>query len=163
MICRDLKPSAHARKSANTANKVLGLMARSFHFRDRKTWIGLYKTYVRPHMEYASPYWSPWTNRDIDLLESVQERTVNICSGLRSQTYDDKLKELGLKSLADRRFQSDMVKTWKILNNKDRVKKSIWFTRLNNARNRCTGLTDSGMNLLIPRANLEIRRNFYSH
>ena len=92
MICRDLKPSAHARKSANTANKVLGLMARSFHFRDRKTWIGLYKTYVRPHMEYASPCWSPWTNRDIDLLESVQERTVNICSGLRSQTYDDKLK-----------------------------------------------------------------------
>ena len=163
VVNRDLKPSTHVRKSANTANKVLGLMARSFHFRDHKTWIGLYKTYVRPHMEYASPCWSPWSNRDIELLESVQKRAVNMCSGLRSQTYEDKLQEIGLMSLADRRYRADMIQTWKILNNKDRVRESTWFTRLNDARIRHTRLTDSNMNLLIPRANLEIRRNFYSN
>jgi len=54
-----LKPSAQCAKAAQTAAGVLSQISRAFHYRDRKTWIGLYKTYVRPHLEYAVQAWSP--------------------------------------------------------------------------------------------------------
>ena len=37
LISDDRKPSGHVRKAANMANKVLGLMARSYHYRDKIT------------------------------------------------------------------------------------------------------------------------------
>ena len=33
-----------------------------------------FKCLVRPHLEYACQVWSPYTNKNIDLLESVQCR-----------------------------------------------------------------------------------------
>ena len=158
----DLKPSHHVKKAVNMANKVIGIMSRSFHYRDKKTWIGLYKSYVRPHVEYSTPCWSPWTARDIEMIESVQERAINMCSSLKGTTYLEKLKEVGLMTLADRRLRADMIQVWKIIHKKDRVNETTWFTRLNTNTNRETRSTVSGMNIQIPRANLEIRRNFFS-
>ena len=86
-------------------------MARGFHFRDRKVWIDLYKTYVRPHLEYAVQCWSPWTQKDIKLIENVQERSVNMCSGLSSKTYVDKLIELDLMLLEMRQLRANLVQT----------------------------------------------------
>ena len=33
-----------------------------------------FKCLVRPHLEYACQVWSPYPNKNIDLLESVQRR-----------------------------------------------------------------------------------------
>ena len=67
---------------------VLGQMARAFSYRDKCTWIRLYKQYVRPHLEYAVQAWSPWTDEDIDLIESVQKRAVKMTYGLKADTYE---------------------------------------------------------------------------
>ena len=53
IISDSLKPSSQCAAAARKANQVLGQMSRSFHYRDRFTWIQLYKVYVRPHLEYA--------------------------------------------------------------------------------------------------------------
>jgi 3-deoxy-D-manno-octulosonate 8-phosphate phosphatase KdsC-like HAD superfamily phosphatase len=42
-------------------------------------------------------------------IEKVQIKVVNMISGLSSRTYEDRLKELGIESLAERRHQADMV------------------------------------------------------
>ena len=47
---------------------------RSFHFRDKVTFVKLYEQYVRPHLEFAVPAWSPWTQGDIEKLEKIQRR-----------------------------------------------------------------------------------------
>ena len=73
-----LKPSMHCKEAARKANGVLGNLGRSFHFRDRHTFIRLYKTYVRCHLEFAVPAWLPWSAHDIDILEKVQIRAVNM-------------------------------------------------------------------------------------
>ena len=54
-------------------------------------------------MEFASPVWNPWLRRDIDVLESVQEKFFRNISGLQAITYEKRLIELELLSLSDRR------------------------------------------------------------
>jgi hypothetical protein len=71
--------------------------------------------YVRPHLEFASSAWNPWLVKDIDVLETVQKRAVNMIGGLKSDTYEGKLKELGMQTLADRRMKADMVLMFKVI------------------------------------------------
>jgi len=91
IISDSLKPSSQCAVAARKANQVLGQMSRSFHYRDRFTWIKLYKVYVRPHLEYAVQAWSPWTQEDINLLENVQRRALRMTSGLAGETYEERL------------------------------------------------------------------------
>jgi hypothetical protein len=58
-VHHSLKPSRQCMKAAQTARGVLGQVTRAFHFRDRHVFIQLYKQYVRPHLEFAAPAWSP--------------------------------------------------------------------------------------------------------
>ena len=48
-------------------------------------------------------------------------------SGLQGPTYEDKLRELQLLSLADRRTQYDLMQTYKITRGIDNVNVDIWF------------------------------------
>ena len=48
LINDNLKPSMQCQKAANTAMAVLNQILRAFTYRDRTTYINLYKTYVRP-------------------------------------------------------------------------------------------------------------------
>ena len=77
--------------------------------------MNLYKTHVRCLLEYCSPVWSPSSQVDIDRLEKVQQQAVGMVSGLRSNTYEGKLRELGMVLLKHRREQSDMIKVYKIV------------------------------------------------
>jgi hypothetical protein len=55
-VCSNLKQGAQCRKAARTAAAVLGQVSRVFHYRDRFTFVKLYKQYVRPHLEFAILY-----------------------------------------------------------------------------------------------------------
>ena len=113
-VHNSLKPSAHCKKIADTAMAVLNQLTRNFHFRDRHIFKKLYVQYVRPHVEFASPAWSPWTEMDKANIEKVQIRAVNMISGLTGRTYEEKCKELGLDTLEERRLKQDMLQTYKI-------------------------------------------------
>ena len=126
-VHHSLRPSLQCSEAAQRGNAVLGQISRSFHYRDRKTFIQLYKQYVRPHLEFAVPAWSPWTQGDIHTLERVQQRAVKMVSGLQGPTYEDKLRELQLLSLADRRTQYDLMQNYKFIRGIDNVNVDIWF------------------------------------
>ena len=98
-----LKPGAQCAKAARTAQTVLGQIARAFHFRDRHVFVQLYTTYVRPHLEFSVQAWSPWTLVDKAVLEQVQKRAIRMISGLRNREYEDRLAELRLTTLEERR------------------------------------------------------------
>ena len=127
IIHHSLKSHIHCAESAKKANQILGQISRSFHYRDRHIFMGLYKQYVRCHLEYCSPVWSPCYLGDIELLENVQKRAVNMISGLRSQTYSEKLKELNLPSLEKRRLSQDLIQVFKIIKGFDKVDFRTWF------------------------------------
>jgi hypothetical protein len=69
---RTLRPTAQCAKAARTAATVLRQVSRAFHFRDRHIFVRLYTQYVRPHLEFASPAWSPWAQADKECLERVR-------------------------------------------------------------------------------------------
>ena len=48
-------------------------------------------------------------------------------SGLKGPTFDEKLEELGMETLEERRHQKDKQQTYKILYTQDRVDRAAWF------------------------------------
>ena len=127
MITKTLKPSVQCAKAVKKANQVLGQMARSITYRDKYTFLRLYKVYVRPHLQYCSSAWSPYNVADKELLESVQKRAVKMITNL-SGTYEEKLKELGLQTLEENRIRGDMVEMYKLLTVKTNVDFRQFFT-----------------------------------
>jgi hypothetical protein len=47
--------------------------------------------------------------------------------GLQITTYEDRLKKPGLTTLEERRYQANMVQTYKIVTRKDRVNSETWL------------------------------------
>ena len=76
----------------NKARKILGLIYRKFYNASSNTLLQLYISSVRPHLEYASPVWSPHLAKDTDLIEGVQKFALRIASKQWSKSYDDLLR-----------------------------------------------------------------------
>ena len=102
MVITSLKPSQQCSAAAGKATGVLGLISRAVKYRDKRTFIQLYKVYVRPHLEYCIQAWSPYFQADKDKLEKVQRRAVNMVAGLEGRSYEQKLREVGLTMLEQR-------------------------------------------------------------
>jgi len=156
-----LKPSGQCAKAARTAQMVLGQLGRAFQAKDKHVFVQLYKTYVRPHLEFACQAWSPWTAADKEVLERVQERAVKMVSGLRTHTYEDRLKELEMTTLEERRHQADMAMVYKILSGKEKVDPGEWFTMAAEGGRR-TRVAADPLNVTIRHGRLDIRKNFFT-
>ena len=59
-VSNSLEPSTQSVKSANRAMSVLRMVKRNFPKIDKEDFTVLYKTYIRPHMEYCVQAWSPY-------------------------------------------------------------------------------------------------------
>ena len=58
-VCQDLKASVHCRKAYSKANRMLGLISGTIKYRNPKSLVSLYKSLVRPHLDYCSTVWHP--------------------------------------------------------------------------------------------------------
>jgi ribonuclease P/MRP protein subunit RPP40 len=109
-----LKFSEHIRNSAAKASSMLGMMRRTFVYRNELMWKKLYTTYIRPHLEYAVQVWNPHLKGDIECLEKVQRRATKVSESLKHLTYEERLKRLNLTTLEDRRTRGDMIEMFKL-------------------------------------------------
>ena len=62
----------------------------------------MYKTIVRPHLEYCIQDWRLYRKKDIDTLERIQVRATKLIPELRDLSYEERLKECGLTTLETR-------------------------------------------------------------
>lgn len=116
IITTDLKWEQHISTIVKKANSFLYVIRKSFQTMTVEVFIKIYKTYVRPLLEYGYQIWSPYFKKDIDLLESVQRKATKTPYALRRKTYEERLQILGLTSLEERRLRGDLIETFKILN-----------------------------------------------
>jgi hypothetical protein len=161
IVADTLKPAAQCAKAAKTALGVLGQITRAFRYRDRRTFVQLYKQYVRPHLDFAIQAWSPWQQADINVLERVQQRAVGMVSGLRSRDYVERLKELQLTTLHERRHQADMLHMYKLCSGKLGQDRAEWFRPPPEAAAR-TRRNAEPLNVRPNHGRLEIRRHFFT-
>ena len=61
------------REKLQNANRVLGLITRIFRYKNKELTLPLYKSLVRPHLEHAVQFWSPYLIRNIDKIENTQK------------------------------------------------------------------------------------------
>ena len=165
LVSDNLRPSLQCSAAAGKANGVLGQISRAVMYRDKKTFIQLYKVYVRPHLEYCIQAWSPYLKADKEKLEKVQRRAVNMVAGLKAKTYEDKLKEVGLTSLEDRRERGDMIQTFRIIQGLDNVEVGTWFQMAGERAREGAVNTRQGRDitrLVEGDSNYQNRRNFFS-
>ena len=73
-----LDPSKHIAVKVKCANFALSQIRRSFLCRDARIMLNLYKTLVRPHLDYCAQVWSPWKQKDIKKVEAVQRRATRL-------------------------------------------------------------------------------------
>jgi hypothetical protein len=127
IIDMELTFEEHIATKVKKANGIMGLIRRSFSFLDGETFKKLYTSFVRPHLEYANPVWSPHLRKHIKMLESVQERATKSVDGLKNLGYSERLKKLELPTLQHRRQRGDMIQVWKHFNSYDRSTLSSSF------------------------------------
>jgi hypothetical protein len=82
-------------------------------------------------------------------------------SGLAGRTYEVRLKELGIVTLEERRYQMDMLQTYKILSGKEKVDPSCWFTMASDSES-VTRQSADPLKIRPGAPRLDIMRYFYS-
>ena len=106
LITNDLEFSNHCSVISKKAFQKCALIHKTFSYKSRDFLLALYKTYVRPQVEYCSTVWNPHLLHDINLIESVQRRFTRSIPGLSQLGYRQRLKYLKLETLEYRRLCS---------------------------------------------------------
>ena len=99
-----MKPAKQCAAAAKAANFALGQISRAFHFRKKENLVPLYKTFVRPKVEFAGAAWNPWMEGERKQLEKVQERFVRMLSDVKGRNYEEKLTMNGFNNVKKRRM-----------------------------------------------------------
>ena len=86
---------------------------------------------------------------------------IKMISGLRARDYEDRLKELGLTTLEERRHQADMAMVYKVPTGKEQVDPAEWFSMAGET-SRVTRATADPLNIRVKHGRLEVRRNFFT-
>lgn len=128
IIDQNLTFRHHITSKVNTANKNLGIIFRTFTYIDQEMFLNLFKSDFRPHLEYATPVWSPFYKKDKIILENVQRRATKLVSSCKNLSYPERLRTLGLPPLEYRRERADMIQVYKILQDIDKVDKEKLFS-----------------------------------
>jgi len=156
IIHKSLKSSSQCVKAVKSANAALGMISRTFISKDKTTLLHLYKSLVRPKLEYCVQAWRPFLRRDIELLEKVQRRATRIIINDETKTYEERLKLLGWTTLETRRLRGDLIQAFKMLKGIDNVDSSHYFIRSS------TGLRGHSLKLYKSGSRLDIRKYFFS-
>jgi len=122
-----MKVQTQCNQACSKAKRMLGLIKRTIKFKTTEIMLCLYKSLVRPHVEYCSSVWSPYIKKDKFQVEQIQQRFTRIFSELIDKPYDVRLDILGLWSLEGCRSRADLIEVLKIVKAFCNVNHNLFF------------------------------------
>jgi hypothetical protein len=120
ILSKNWKWSKYISSITTKANTTSYSILRAFQSSNYHVLLNLFKTYVRPTLEYNTNIWTPQLQSEIDRVESVQRTfTKRLCqrNNIKFSGYPERLKILGLESLEARRVKFDLLLMYKIYHN----------------------------------------------
>jgi len=127
---QNLKFNSHIQITSSKAYRVLFSLIKSIKSKNPEILLHLYKTYVLPILDFSTPVYNPYLQKDIDQMEKVQKAMLRIIfnrSNPRQETpdYTELLKIYKIDSLQTRRLKTDLKFFNKTLYGLTRVKHNI--------------------------------------
>ena len=105
------------------------------------TFVLLYTSMVRSHLDYCSSAWVPYKKGDTEALQKLQKKATNILPALKRLPYSERLKACQIPTLHCRCIRGDMIENYKIITGKYQgcvapslIKEEIYVTRRNDFR-----------------------------
>ena len=103
----------HFEGKISKANRLTGVLRRTFSHLDGPTLTWLYKALVRPHLEYCNAITYSRTITLMKAVEAVQRRATKQVAELRNIPYEERLQQLQLPSMQYRFRRGDMIELFK--------------------------------------------------
>jgi hypothetical protein len=148
----------HVYEKINMAYRMLGIIKRNFYSVDNYTFITLYKSFVRSHVEYAVSVWNPCTSGLIDDIEKVQKRATKYILECKHMPYRSRLQYLHLPTLKYRRLRGDMIEVFKILHT---IYDPVITPMLQ--RNFDSRTRGNSLKLFVARSNIDLRKYSFTN
>jgi hypothetical protein len=121
LFSKSLEWSDQIMSSIKKANTCVAWVTRTLISRDSDVMLKVYKSMIRPHLEYCVQLWSPLPSHGnwglILALENIQRKYTRLIDGIGLLSYEARLQKLGLTTLLERRARGDLIETFKIVNN----------------------------------------------
>ena len=115
-LSNDLKWEIHVNDIVSKAGKRADILSRLMYKLDRKTLEVMYKSFIRPVIEYGDVLLSNITDGQAYKLECVQKRCARVvCGGIRGTSRHVLYEELGWESLGSRREKHRLFMLHKII------------------------------------------------
>ena len=121
---------SHIEIIVKKASSKTAQILENFSYRSKQVLVPLFKTLVRPVLEYVNNAWNSNQRYNIDEIEAVQKRFTKKIPEVKKLTYEERLNRIKLPSLEYRRFRGYLIETYKIAHNlydKDSVNTLLKF------------------------------------
>ena len=120
ILVSNLSYEHHIKSILNKVNKTIGLLRKFQLILPRHSLITIYKTFIRPHLDYGDVIYDRAFNESFhQRLESIQYNAAIAITGTIRGTSSEKLfQELGLETLKSRRWFRKLYLFYKILHSK---------------------------------------------
>ena len=114
VVDSNLTFDVHVNETVKKANRLCGMINTYVHLKKPFIMAPLFKTLVRPILEYGNCVWNSNLRKHVDLVEGVQRRYTKRIIGLSNLEYYQRLEKLKLPSLEFRRLRGDCIELFKM-------------------------------------------------
>ena len=103
------------------------MITRNFTLKTRNIILPLYKTLIRPQLEYGVQFWGTTLWKHAEQMERTQRRVTKLIPEIRNTPYEERLRRLSLIPLEQRRLIGQLNETYKYLKGVNHFDSSVCF------------------------------------